>query len=99
MAFRNRSLWSEIKQSVCLAGVISWAFIIGMGFALTVAESKTRNLQQIMEESMTQEELKEWKNIVLKNSASFKAAKAIAENFDQIRDAALVEFFDLWAQG
>ena len=55
-------------------------------------------LQQIMEDSMTQEEMKEWKNIVLKNSASFKAAKAIAENFDQIRDAALVEFFDLWAQ-
>ena len=47
---------------------------------------------------MTQEEMKEWKNIVLKNSASFKAAKAIAENFDQNRDAALVEFFDLWAQ-
>ncbi len=44
MAFRNRSLWSEIKQSVCLAGVISWAFIIGMGFALTVAESKTRSV-------------------------------------------------------
>ena len=47
---------------------------------------------------MTQEEMKEWKNIVLNNSASFKSAKAIAENFDKIRNAALVEIFDLWAK-
>ena len=53
---------------------------------------------QKMEASMTQEEMKEWKNIVLNNSASFKSAKAIAENFDQIRNAALVEIFDLWAK-
>ena len=42
MAFRNRSLWSDIKQSVCLAEEFSCLTILGMGFALTVAESKNK---------------------------------------------------------
>ena len=55
-------------------------------------------LKQITETSMTQKEMKELGSIILDNATSFKSAKAIAENFDQIRNAALIEFFDLWAK-
>lgn len=54
-------------------------------------------LQQIMEASMTQEEMKEWKNIILQNETNFKSAKEIVKMFNLIRNEAIADLLKNWA--
>ena len=54
-------------------------------------------LKQITEASMTQDEMNKLKAIILRDPSNFKSAREIADNFPQIRKAALDDLLTGWA--